>query len=69
MWELFYARRKTLNFERENKVGGEVEKMTFGVLGIVTIKLHNVAEEQVSILIDLWWVLMLWTINGLDRWG
>jgi hypothetical protein len=50
---LLHARRKTLNFECENKVGGEVKKLTFGVLKIVTIKLHNMAKEHVSILIDL----------------
>jgi hypothetical protein len=41
------------SFECENKIGGEVKNLTFGVLKIVTIKLHDMAKEQVSILIDL----------------
>ena len=30
-----------------------MKKLTFGVIRIVTIKLHNMAKEQVCILTDL----------------
>ena len=50
MWKLFYMCEGR---ECESKVGGKVKKLTLGELEIVTIKLHNMAKEQVCILIDL----------------
>ena len=54
MWKLFYMREGgslTLNVSTRLEV--EVKELTLGVLKIVTIKLHNMAKEQVCILIDL----------------
>ena len=38
--------------EGESNVGAKGKKLTLGELEIVTIKLHNMAKEQVCILID-----------------
>ena len=53
MWKLFYMVKGNASpwvWEQDWREG---EKLTFGVLEIVNIKLHNMANEHVCILIDL----------------
>ena len=50
MWKLFYMREGR---GCQSKSGGKVKKLTLGELEVVTLKLHNMANEQVCILIDL----------------
>ena len=50
MWKLFYMREGR---EGGSKIGGKVKELTLSELEIVTLKLHNMAKEQVCVLIDL----------------
>ena len=50
---LLHAWRETINLSVRSRLERRCKRLTFGVLKIVTIKLHSMAKEQVCILIDL----------------